>query len=59
MKYDPDLYLMDEEDAPYKENEYNWTRKDDLALLEIVKRDGLELKPDSELYQLGKELGIL
>jgi hypothetical protein len=59
MKYDPDMYLMDESDVPYKEGEYNWTRKDDMALLDVVVRDGLELKPDSDLYRLGKELGVL
>ena len=50
---------MDETDIPFKEEEYQRTLEDDLELLEIVKKDNLELNPDSRLFKLGKELGII
>ncbi len=56
---DSDLFLMDETDAPYKEGEYKRTLEDDIVLLNIVKRDGLELEPESRLYSVGKKLGII
>ena len=52
-------YLMDESDAPFREDEYTRTLEDDIVLLNIVKRDGLELNPESRLYKLGKKLGML
>ena len=52
-------YLMDESDAPFREDEYTRTLEDDIVLLNIVKRDGLELDPESRLYKLGKKLNML
>lgn len=54
-----DRYLMDESDAPYTEAEFHRTIEDDLTLLEIVKRDGLELDPNSRLYKVGKQLSLI
>lgn len=50
---------MDESDAPFREDEYTRTLEDDIVLLNIVKRDGLELDPESRLYKLGKKLNML
>lgn len=44
-------YLMDESDAPFKENEYTRTLEDDIVLLKIVREDNLELDPDSRLLK--------
>ena len=52
-------YLMDESDAPFREDEYTRTLEDDIVLLNIVKRDGLELDPESRLYKLGKKLNMI
>ena len=51
--------VMDESDAPFREDEYTRTLEDDIVLLNIVKRDGLELDPESRLYKLGKKLNML
>lgn len=47
-------YVMDETDAPYEdgENPFPRTKEDDLFLLKIAKEHGLELKKDSDLYNL-------
>ena len=50
--------VMDETDKPYKENEYQRTLQDDIELLEIVKKDKLELLPDSRLAQVAKRIGF-
>ena len=50
--------ILDESGIPFTEEEYQRTLEDDLFLLEMIKRDNLELKPDSRLYKLGKELGM-
>ena len=50
--------VMDETDKPYKENEYQRTLRDDIELLEIVKKDKLELLPDSRLAQVAKQIGF-
>lgn len=52
-------YLMDETDAPLSEHDFNRTLDDDIALLEIVKRDKLELDPNSRLYKIGKQLNMI
>ena len=51
--------VMDESDAPFREDEYTRTLEDDIVLLNIVKRDGLELDPESRLYKLGRKVGKL
>ena len=53
-----DVVILTHE-CPFKEEEYQRTLEDDLELLEIVKKDNLELNPDSRLFKLGKELGII
>lgn len=52
-------YLIDDSDVPFREDEYTRTLEDDIVLLNIVKRDGLELNPDSSLYKLGKRLNMI
>lgn len=54
-----EYFVMDESDAPYTEAEFHRTTEDDLTLLEIVKRDGLELDPNSRLYTVGKQLSLI
>lgn len=53
-------YLMDETDAPYENNErpIPRTKEDDLFMLKLVKKYGLELKKDSDLYKLSQEKGV-
>ena len=34
--------IMEDVDIPYKEGEYQFTEEDDLLMLKIVKRDGLD-----------------
>lgn len=47
------LYLvMDESDAPYEDNEYEQTMEDNLALLDLAEKHGLEIDPTSELGKL-------
>lgn len=48
--------IIEDNDTPLSEYEYQRTLEDDLILLEIVKRDGLELNPDGRLYKLAKEI---
>lgn len=48
--------IIEDNDTPLSECEYQRTLEDDLVLLEIVKRDGLELNPDGTLYKLAKEM---
>lgn len=52
-------YEIDDTDVPFEDDEYQRTLDDDIVLLNIVKRDGLELKPESRLYKIGKELKII
>lgn len=52
-------YMIDDTDVPLREDEYMRKLEDDIVLLNIVKRDGLELKPDSSLYILGKRLNMI
>ena len=52
-------YMIDDTDVPLREDEYTRKLEDDIVLLNIVKRDGLELKPDSSLYILGKRLNMI
>lgn len=50
--------VMDESDAPYLPGQrpIPRTEQDDIELLKIAEKYNLELKPDSELYRLKKEL---
>ena len=48
--------VIEDNDTPLLECEYQRTLEDDLVLLKIVKRDGLELNPDGTLYKLAKEM---
>ena len=47
-------FIMDESDAPFSKNDnpYKRTKKDDLTLLNIVKKYDLELEPDSRLGKM-------
>ncbi len=59
MTYDDNLCaVMDESDAPLTEEEFGRTIDDDIVLLELMKKDGIEPDKDSRLYQVGKELGM-
>ena len=57
MKYNL-CAVMDESDAPLTEEEFGRTIDDDIVLLELMKKDGIEPDKDSRLYQVGKELDM-
>ena len=50
--------VMDESDAPYREDEYTWTLEDDLTCIRIAKEHGLEFEPGSRLDKIAKEHGL-
>ena len=47
--------VMDEHDAPYED--YEQTREDDLVLLELVKKHGLQMDTSSRLYKVAEKEG--
>lgn len=52
------MIVMDETDRPYEDGEspYPRTLEDDLFLLKMVEENGWELKPDSYLAKLEREI---
>ncbi|MEY8387645.1 hypothetical protein AALC17_10180 [Oscillospiraceae bacterium 38-13] len=48
--------IMDESDAPYRDDEYTWTLADDLRLIRFAKEHGLEFMPDSDLGKLSQAM---
>lgn len=47
------LYLvMDESDAPYEEGEYTRTPEDDMSIVRLAKKCGLEFIPGTDLDRL-------
>lgn len=48
--------VMDESDAPYEDGQYVRTRADDLSLLRLAKKYGLEFKPGSRLAKLSQTM---
>ena len=51
------LYLvMDESDAPYEEGQYTRTLEDDISIVRLAKKCGLEFIPGSDLDKLSRSI---
>lgn len=51
------LYLvMDESDAPYEEGEYTRTPEDDMSIVRLAKKCGLEFIPGTDLDRLYRSM---
>lgn len=46
--------VMDESDAPYEEGQYTRTLEDDISLVRLAKKYGLEFIPGSDLDKLSR-----
>lgn len=52
-------YYMDESCRPFNEDEYEFTLEDKITMIKFATENGLELDENSELYKLGKKLGLI
>lgn len=48
--------LMDESDAPYEDGQYTRTLEDDISLVRLAKKYGLEFIPGSDLDKLSRSM---
>ena len=47
---------MDESDAPYEEGQYTRTLEDDISIVRLAKKYGLEFIPGSDLDKLSRSI---
>ncbi|MCI7770055.1 MAG: hypothetical protein MR496_00265 [Eubacterium sp.] len=52
-------FYMDESVRPFSEDEYKLTLEDKITMIKFAIENGMELDENSELYRLGKKLGLL
>lgn len=48
--------VMDESDAPYEDGQYTRTLEDDMSLVRLAKKCGLEFIPGSDLDKLSRSM---